>query len=198
MITGSPSNILGVSLHPRGVLLVRGGGGGGSGPPSPPPPTPYPKLVQGGVGGGGSGPPSPSWICKLQGIFQDFSGLQYSGFYLTTLSLATLMASKVGQAVITPRIAHHHSQPPPPPPLPPTHHLVQGVGGGGLDPPLPSPPTPYPPARPRGGWGGGPRPPPCNETPIMLLGDPDKSAQELAPVVPLPIVPDFVREFTVL
>ena len=29
VITGSPSNILGVSLHPRGVLLVRGGGGGG-------------------------------------------------------------------------------------------------------------------------------------------------------------------------
>ena len=150
---------------PRGVLLVRGGGGGGgvrTPLPSPLLP-PTPSSFKGGVGGGGSGPPSPSWICKLQGIFQDFSGLQYSGFYLTTLSLATLMASKVGQAVITPRIAHHHSQPPPPPPLPPTPHLVQGVGGGGLDPPLPSPPTPYPPARPRGGWGGGggfPDPPP--------------------------------------
>ena len=120
---------------------------------------PTPKLVQGG-GGGGSGPPLPLLDLQVDSLFQHFSGLQYSGCYLTTLSLATLMASKVGQALITARIAHHHSQPPPPPPLPPTPHLVQGVGGGGQDPPPLSPPTPYPPSRPRGGWGGVQTPPP--------------------------------------
>ena len=148
------------SRYTPGGSCSSGGVVGGVRTPLPsPPPTPYPKLVQ-GVGGGGSGPPSPSWICKLQGIFQDFSGLQYSGFYLTTLSLATLMASKVGQAVITPRIAHHHSQPPPPPP--PTPYPPPGPGGGwgGSGPPPPFPPYPLPPSSSKGGVGGGSQTPP--------------------------------------